>query len=150
MKLKVVFESEKVRDAYMNGDKKFAWEDGNACIDLRSEDAYELAPGETRLFATGVRLQLDNDDSQVGWWVTSRSGMAAKGILCHLGTIDYNYTGIPRVCLTNLTSAPFKVEFGDRIAQLYIQRIEKPEIEFVEALIETDRGDKGFGSSGVK
>lgn len=151
MKLKVVFESEKIRDVYMQGEKKFAWTLGNSAIDLRSvEETFDLQPGETRLISSGVRLQIDGDQDSYTWDIRSRSGFAAKGILCHYGTIDYTYTGIGKVCLTNLSNAPFKIEFGDRIAQFVILPIEKPEIEFVEKLDETDRGDKGFGASGVK
>jgi len=151
MKLNIVFESEKIRDAYMNGDKKCAWERGNSCIDMRcAEDDVILQPMETRVISSGMRLQIEHNDDCVEWLITSRSGMAKRGILCHLGTIDYNYTGIGGVCLTNLTSAPIKIEFGDRIAQLKLVRIEKPEIEFVEELNKTNRGDKGFGASGVK
>ena len=153
MKMNIVFDSEKVRDAYMNGEKKFAWSAGNSAIDLRcAEDCVVLNPGETKLISSGVRLQIivDSGNDLVGWHITSRSGMAAKGVLCHLGTIDHNYTGIAKICLTNLSTESVKIEFGDRIAQAVVQRIEKPEIEFVDELMETDRGDKGFGASGVK
>ena len=151
MKMSIVFESDKIRDAYMNGEKKFEWTNGNSCIDLRNaEEDLVLNPGETRLIKSGVRVQLEHGDDLVEWHVSSRSGMAAKGVLCHLGTIDYGYTGVGGVCLTNLSNVPVPIEFGDRIAQLRVIKIEKPIIEFVEKLNETERGDRGFGSSGVK
>ena len=152
MKLNVAFESEKIRESYLDGEKKFAWSYGNSCIDMRcAEDGVVLNPGETKLISSGVRLQItDGDSDLVGWYICSRSGMAAKGILCHLGTIDHSYTGVAKICLTNLSAESVKIEFGDRIAQLVVQRIEKPEIEFVNELMETDRGDDGFGSSGMK
>jgi dUTP pyrophosphatase len=151
MKLKVVFESEAIKSVYMDGGKKFAWSAGNSAIDMRSvEDTFEMQPFETRLVDSGFRLQIVNEDDQVGWFISSRSGMASKGILCHLGIIDHSYTGIAKVCLTNLSGNPFKIEFGDRIAQLFVTKIEKPEIEVVSELNKTDRGDNAFGSSGVK
>lgn len=151
MKLKVVFESEKIRDAYMQGEKKFAWEYGNSGIDLRSaEETFELQPGETRLIDSGIRLQIVGDNDLYGWDIRSRSGLASKGIFCHYGTIDYTYTGVGKVCLTNLSKSPFKIEFGDRIAQVIIFPLLKPEIKIVDSLDETDRGDKGFGASGMK
>jgi len=151
MKMNIVFESEKIRDAYLNGEKKFAWSHGNSCIDMRcAEDQVILNPGETKLISSGIRLQLVNEDDLVEWCIRSRSGMAAKGILCHLGTIDYSYTGVGKICLTNLSTESVTIEFGDRIAQLVVQKVEKPKIEFVDELVETDRGDAGFGSSGVK
>jgi len=151
MKLKIVFKSDAVRDVYTTGDKKLAWESGNSCFDMRSaEDTFVLNPGDTRIVCSGIALQIENDDSNVEWLITSRSGMAKRGILCHLGTIDYNYTGFGGVCLTNLSNEPLTIEFGDRIAQVKIVRIEKPEIEFVNELNKTDRGTDGFGSSGVK
>jgi dUTP pyrophosphatase len=151
MKLKVVFESEKVRAAYLDGEKKFAWSAGNSGIDLRSsEPDFELQPGETRLIDSGIRVQLSASDDLAEWLLRPRSGMSAKGVLCHLGTIDYSYTGVVKICLTNLSGESVKIEFGDRIAQMVVQRIEKPGIEVVSELAATDRGDKGFGSSGAK
>jgi dUTP pyrophosphatase len=151
MKMKIVFESDRVRDAYLDGEKKFAWTDGNSGIDLRcAEDGVVLNPGETRVIKSGVRLQINHDGDLVEWLIRPRSGMSSKGILCHYGTIDHSYTGTGGVCLTNLSNAPMHIEFGDRIAQLVVQKIEKPQIEFVEELTETDRGANGFGSSGVK
>ncbi|MCL2331284.1 MAG: dUTP diphosphatase [Proteobacteria bacterium] len=151
MKLNIVFENDKVRAAYLDSDKKLAWGAGDSGIDMRcAEDSVTLNPGETRLISSGIRLQIVNDDDLVEWLIRPRSGLSAKGVLCHYGTIDHSYTGTGKVCLTNLSDKPIKIEFGDRIAQLVVQRIEKPHIEFVEALNETDRGARGFGSSGVK
>ena len=148
MKLKVVFESEKFVMRICKV-KKFL-EYGNSGIDLRSaEETFELQPGET-LIDSGIRLQIVGDNDLYGWDIRSRSGLASKGILCHYGTIDYTYTGVGKVCLTNLSKSPFKIEFGDRIAQVIIFPLLKPEIKIVDSLDETDRGDKGFGASGMK
>jgi len=151
MKLKVVFESEKIRDAYMLGEKKFVWTYGNSGIDLRSaEESFELQPGERKIVSSGIRTQLDENNDLWEVQLRPRSGMNAKGIYVALGTIDYSYTGVMGVVMTNQTSAPFKIEFGDRIAQFVVCPIAKPEIEIVEKFEERDRGSKAFGSSGVK
>jgi len=151
MKMNVVFESEQIRNTYLSGEKKFEWDYGNSGIDLRcAEEFVTLNPGETKVISSGIRLQLVKEDDLVEWLIRPRSGMSAKGVLCHYGTIDHSYTGIGKVCLTNLTNAPVNIEFGDRIAQIVVQRIEKPKIEFVDMLSETDRGAKSFGSSGIK
>lgn len=151
MKLKVVFESEKIRDAYMQGEKKFVWTYGNSGIDLRStEESFELQPGERKIVSSGIRTQPDGDNDLWEIQLRPRSGMNAKGIYVAFGTIDYSYTGVMGVVMTNQTDAPFKVEFGDRIAQIVVCPISKPEIEVVEKLNETDRSTGGFGSTGVK
>jgi dUTP pyrophosphatase len=151
MKLNIVFESEKIRDAYLTGDKKLAWGNGNSCLDLRSaEEAFVLQPGEKKLVSSGVRAQIVSDND--GWEIQlrPRSGMGSRGILMHFGTIDHSYIGVMGIVLFNASKDPLKVEFGDRIAQIAICPIAKPEIHFVDELMETTRGDKGFGASGVK
>ncbi len=151
MKLKVVFESEKIHDAYMLGEKKFVWTSGNSGIDLRSaEDVFELQPGQRRIVNSGIRVQIDENNDLWEVQLRPRSGLNAKGIYVAFGTIDYSYTGVMGVVMTNQTSAPFKIEFGDRIAQMVVCPISKPEIEIVEKLDETDRSEGGFGSTGMK
>lgn len=135
----------------MQGEKKFAWTYGDSGIDLRSaEETFDLQPGERKIVSSGVRTQLESENDLWDIQLRPRSGMNAKGIYVAFGTLDYSYTGIVGVIMTNQTSEPFKVNFGDRIAQLVVTPIDKPELEFVEKLDETDRGNKGFGSSGVK
>ncbi len=151
MNLKIVFESEKIRDAYLNGQKKFAWAAGDSGIDLRSaEDSFELQPGERKLVNSGVRAQLVAEKDLLEIQLRPRSGMNVKGIYVAFGTVDYSYTGVIGAVMTNQTLAPVRIEFGDRIAQLVVCPIAKPEIEFVEKLNETDRSEKGFGSTGIK
>lgn len=78
-----------------------------------------------------------------------RSGLANAGILCHFGTIDNSYTGEMQVILVNHSSKPFVVKHGSKIAQLVIQTVCIPEIEYVTEFEETSRGSNGFGSTGV-
>ena len=85
--------------------------------------------------------------------VRPRSGLAAKRgitVLNSPGTIDADYRGEVCVILVNLSSEPFVIEDGERIAQMIIARHEQAEWEPVEELDETERGAGGFGHSGVK
>ncbi len=85
--------------------------------------------------------------------VRPRSGLAAKRgitVLNSPGTIDADYRGEVCVILVNLSSEPFVIEDGERIAQMVIARHEQAEWEPVEELDETERGAGGFGHSGVK
>ena len=66
------------------------------------------------------------------------------------GTIDADYRGEVGVILVNLSNEPFTIENGERIAQMVIAKHEQAEWEEVETLSSTDRGEGGFGSTGVK
>lgn len=102
MKLKIVFESEKIRDAYMNGQKKFAWATGDSGIDLRNaEDSFELQPGERKLVSSGVRTQMVAENDLWEIQLRPRSGMNAKGVYVAFGTVDYSYTGVIGAVMTN-------------------------------------------------
>ncbi|MBO4387921.1 MAG: dUTP diphosphatase [Spirochaetales bacterium] len=99
---------------------------------------------------TGVSIQLP-----VGFeaQVRPRSGLAARSgvtVLNTPGTIDSDYRGEIRVILVNLSSEPFTISDGDRIAQLVISRHERAEFTAVPSLDDTDRGEGGFGSTGIK
>ena len=82
-----------------------------------------------------------------------RSGLALKKgitLLNSPGTIDADYRGEIGVILINHSGEPFTVQRGDRIAQMVLARYEKIEWEPVDSLDDSDRGDGGFGHSGVK
>ena len=81
--------------------------------------------------------------------IRPRSGLFfKKGIIC-AGTIDSDYRGNIKVCLRNLTDEPVTVLYGERIAQLCIIPVELCEFCKVDELSDTDRGENGFGSTGV-
>lgn len=86
--------------------------------------------------------------------VRPRSGLAAKHgitVLNAPGSIDFSYRGPIKVILMNLGTEPFKIEKGDRIAQLVIsQTFTFPIVELTKEVTATDRGAEGFGSTGVK
>jgi dUTP pyrophosphatase len=124
----------------------------SAGMDLRAnlETPVILHPFERKLIPTGLRMALpEGYEAQV----RPRSGLALKKgvtVLNTPGTIDADYRGEVCVILINLSTEDFVVEDGERIAQMVIARHEQPELIEVEELSETERGEGGFGHSGVK
>lgn len=108
-----------------------------------------IKPQETKLILTGLFIALPS-----GWeaQVRSRSGLAAMDnvfVLNSPGTIDSDYRGEIKVILTNLGTEDFIIHSGDRIAQLVLNRVTKIMFKEVTNLDNTERGDGGFGSTGV-
>ena len=123
----------------------------DAGLDLRcAEHFVPLAPGGRHLFDTGVAVNIP--PGYVGL-VHPRSGWAHKhGITVNNapGTVDAGYTGNVLVNLINHGQDVVSIGYGDRIAQLIIQRVELPELEVVDSLDTTARGTAGHGSTGEK
>ena len=124
----------------------------SAGMDLRAnlESPTTLNPMERAMIPTGLYIELP-----VGYeaQVRPRSGLAAKHgitVLNTPGTIDADYRGEIKVILVNLSSEPFEIQHGERIAQMVIAKHETVQWEEVEVLSDTERGAGGFGSSGVK
>lgn len=124
----------------------------SAGMDVRANlsSAVTLAPLQRAMIPTGLYLEIP-----AGYevQVRPRSGLAAKKgitVLNAPGTIDADYRGEVCVILVNLSSEEFVVEPGERIAQLVLARHEVIEWEEVAELGSTDRGEGGFGSTGVK
>jgi dUTP pyrophosphatase len=109
-----------------------------------------LQPGETALVPTGLRVAVPPGyEIQV----RPRSGLALKNgitIPNSPGTIDADYRGPVGVILLNAGGAPFTIRRGDRIAQLVVAPVVHARVALVETLAETERGEGGFGSSGVE
>ena len=110
---------------------------------------YEVGAKPT-LIPTGLHIALpEGYEAQI----RPRSGLAIKkGITClnTPGTIDADYRGDVGVILINLSAETFVVNPGDRIAQMIINKFEQAEFELVEELDETERGEGGYGHTGVK
>lgn len=108
-----------------------------------------IQPGTSALVETGLRFCLPLD---VRADVRSRSGLALRSnVLVFHGLIDPDYRGILCVLLFNLSSTrPFTVKRGDKIAQLVFTPLLRVRLEQVEDIGETERGEKGFGSTGRK
>ena len=124
----------------------------SAGLDLRAnlEESVTLKPLERRLIPTGLHIALpDGYEAQV----RPRSGLAYKKgvtVLNAPGTIDADYRGDIGVILINMSNEDFVVENGERIAQLVIAKYDQAEWIQVAELSETNRGEGGFGSTGVK
>ncbi|MDG2368275.1 MAG: dUTP diphosphatase [Flavobacteriaceae bacterium] len=123
----------------------------SAGMDIRAflESPIVLQPQERVLVKTGLYLELEkNFEAQV----RPRSGLALKKgitVLNSPGTIDADYRGEVGVILINLSSENFKINSGDRIAQLVISKYESIKWKLSQSLGESKRGDKGFGSTGI-
>ena len=111
-------------------------------------EAVELAPGARRLIPTGISIALPAGyEAQI----RPRSGLALKHgvtLLNSPGTIDADYRGEVGVILINLGEAPFRLERGDRIAQLVIAPVARLAWRESKVLPESARGTGGFGSTG--
>ncbi len=124
----------------------------SAGMDLRAnlEEPITLKPLERRLIPTGLHIALPAGyEAQV----RPRSGLALKKgitVLNSPGTIDADYRGEIGVLLINLSQDDFIVNDGERIAQMIIARHEQGEFVEVDVLDETERGEGGYGHTGVK
>lgn len=116
-----------------------------AGYDLYTINEGRLMPKQTRLFDTGISFTVP--EGTYGR-IAPRSGLSKKGILVNAGVVDRDYTGPVKVMLHNLSDKMYQVNKNDRIAQLIIEKIATPIIEEVESLVDTNRGDGGFGSTG--
>ncbi len=121
---------------------------GDAAMDMYASEHKIIPPNQRELISTGIAMAIPEGYAGLIW---DRSGMAANhGIKSMGGVIDSNYRGEIKVILHNLTNRPFSVEKGMRIAQMLIQKVEQKEILEVEELDDSIRGEKGFGSTGMK
>lgn len=124
----------------------------SAGMDLRADlsEPVTLHPMERRLIPTGLHIALPAGfEAQV----RPRSGLALKHgitVLNAPGTVDADYRGEVGVVLINLSDKDFVVNDGERIAQMVIARYEQVELAVVDALDDTERGEGGYGHTGVK
>lgn len=120
---------------------------GDAGMDLYSVAQMTLKPGERASVPTGIAMALPDGYVSLVW---DKSGVSHKnGIKTLGGVIDSGYRGEYLIGLVNLSQEDFEIKVGQKIAQLLIQKVEHPEVEAVEELDETSRGDGRFGSTGV-
>ena len=115
-----------------------------------NKEPITLQPSERMLVPTGIRLALPPGyEAQI----RPRSGLALKHgitVLNSPGTIDSDYRGEVQVLLVNLSSQAFVVERGMRIAQMVVARFVQIQLNEVDTLPGSERGEGGFGSTGVK
>ena len=125
--------------------------EGSAAIDLRTniKSSIILKPNESHLFTTGFSIHIKNPSYAA--LIMPRSGLGHKhGIVLGnlIGLIDSDYQGEIMVSLWNRSLESFKVKPGDRIAQMMFLEIASPNFKIVSEFSQSERGDRGFGSSG--
>ncbi len=143
----------KILDDRLGGDfplPDYATE-GSAGMDLRAmlDQPLELAPGETQLIPTGIAIHIA--DPALAAVILPRSGLGHKhGIVLGnlVGLIDSDYQGQLFVSCWNRGSDHFRVEVGERIAQLMLIPVVRAVFEQVDEFDQSDRGAGGFGHSG--
>ena len=115
-------------------------------------DLYSIEDGVVPLrgravVSTGISITVPNGTYGR---IAPRSGLAAKhSIAVGAGVVDADFTGIVQVIMFNHSDEDFHFSKGDRIAQLVLERIMTPDVVVVDELDETERSDKGLGSTGV-
>lgn len=143
MKLKIVNTSDNPLPTYETV--------GSAGVDLRAQlqEPVMLKPLQRALIPTGLYIELpDGYEAQV----RPRSGLALKKgvtVLNSPGTIDSDYRGEIKVIMINLSNETTIINTGERIAQLIVAKYEKVQFKEVDELNETERGEGGFGHTGV-
>ena len=122
---------------------------GDAGLDLYSAESYALQPGERKLISTGIKLAVPQGfEAQI----RPKSGLALKygvTLVNTPGTIDAGYRGVVGVILINHGNEAFSIEKNMKIAQMVINKIEIADVREVDNLDKTERGEGGFGSTGL-
>ena len=116
----------------------------DAGLDLFAAERKVIRAHDYEVVETGTHVEIQ--PGCVGL-LTSKSGLMLKGLTCR-GTIDCGYTGSVKAVLFNHSGKDYIVEKGDKVTQMVILKCELPELELVDNLEETDRGNGGFGSTG--
>jgi dUTP pyrophosphatase len=117
-------------------------------MDLFANETLIIPPNERKLIGTGIALAIPQNFVGLIW---DKSGIASKnGLKVMAGVIDSNYRGEVKVLLHNLSSEKYEIIKGNKIAQLLIQPVTQFPILETDDLDQTSRGEKGFGSTGIK
>ncbi len=119
----------------------------DAGLDLYSDESVTLLPNSSTLVNTGIAMAIPEGFAGLIW---DRSGMAVKNDVHRFaGVIDSGYRGPIKVCLYNFSDKVVQIKRGHRIAQILIQEVPDILVREVDDLDTTERGEGGFGSSGV-
>ena len=125
---------------------KYAKED-DAGMDFYSNETMTLQPGERKLIPTGIAMAIPKGYVGLIW---DKSGVATKfGLKTMAGVIDAGYRGEIKILVHNLSNQEYVIEKGNKVAQMLIQPVEQKQLLEVNELDETDRGEGGFGSTGI-
>jgi dUTP pyrophosphatase len=128
--------------------------EGDSGMDIRASEDFCVYPNEIKMIDTGISVGIPYAGLEIQ--VRPRSGMSAKTklrIANSPGTVDQGYTGKIKIIFDNIGDEPVKFSAGERIAQLVLCPVYKivwNPVKWKEDLGKTERGDSGFGSSGIK
>ena len=117
--------------------------EGAAAYDLYTPDSIDLDVGLTSI---PIKVKIQLPTKHMGW-IACRSSFACTGVSVEGGIIDTDYTGELIVLLRNHSGQVLRIPKARAIAQLIVLKYETPEIEIVDSLEDTQRGERGFGSS---
>jgi len=115
--------------------------------DGRSNYNVIINRGETVKIGLGIKIEMPE---YLECQVRPRSGMSSNGILCHFGTVDSNYRGEIMAIITNISDKILEIKKFDRICQLVFQLKTSVYFQVTDSLSESDRGETGFGFSGIQ
>ena len=118
----------------------------DAGLDCYAREHHIIEPGQTLIVPLGFAVELPVG---IELQVRGRSSMAAKGIWCHLGTVDCGYRGEVSAILHNLNAYPYQINAGDRVAQAVLASFRSLPLHEVAELGQSQRGTQGFGSTGI-
>ncbi len=122
--------------------------EGDVGLDLRANESVSLMPMEQKAVKTGLIIKIPK--GHVGL-IRDRAGIVNNmNVHTAAGTFDPDYRGEVSIILVNLGESEVEIEKGMRIAQMIILPIRKVKVKLVDTLSKTERGEKGFGSTGIK
>lgn len=121
--------------------------ESDACFDVVAAETVTVEAGKVARIPLGFAMQLST-----GWeaQIRGRSGMNTKGLLSLFGTVDSGYRGEVAAVVYNASDAPWTAEKGMRVAQMAVRPVPEVRLVVVDKLAESDRGERGFGSTGVR
>lgn len=120
---------------------------GDASMDLFCAEDVTIEAHKYAMIPTGIAMEIP--DGYVGL-IWDRSSLPVKfGLTTMAGVIDSGYRGEIKVVMLNTTDQPFSFKIGDKLAQMLIQPVEQPSLEEVKTLSPSERGEKGWGSTGM-
>jgi dUTP diphosphatase len=119
---------------------------GDAGLDMFSDEHAVIEPGKQYIFATGFALEIPKGFCALVW---DKGGLSQKhGLKTMGGVFEHTYRGEYMICLLNTSDKSYEFHKGDKIAQLLIQPIVTAEFEEVTELSDSERGDGRYGSTG--
>lgn len=159
---KIIFEKEEAEKKYSTNEDDIVLEvkmlDKDVCppeyilnsdvgLDIRANETVSIKPLEQKIIKTGLKIRIP--DNHVGL-IRDRAGIVSRmNVHTAAGTFDPAYRGEISIILVNMGESEVEIEKGMRIAQMIIIPIKKVIVKAVNELSETERGDKGFGSTGI-